>query len=88
MQGVDIKAGGRNKKVHRTAPKSDNPYLKLLVKVCVCVIILWGVCVCVWRLFTVRGPRHNTHLLSSKGSRSSLPIPSLSPAALPIFGSP
>lgn len=32
MQGIDLRAGGRNKKVHRTAPKSDNPYLKLLVK--------------------------------------------------------
>ncbi|KAL4431449.1 hypothetical protein ABPG75_006705 [Micractinium tetrahymenae] len=30
--GIDLKAGGRNKKVHRTAPKSDNPYIKLLVK--------------------------------------------------------
>ena len=26
-------AGGRNKKKHRTAPKSENVYLKLLVKV-------------------------------------------------------
>jgi hypothetical protein len=33
LQGIDLKAGGRNKRVHRTAPKSDNPYLKLLVKV-------------------------------------------------------
>lgn len=33
LQGIDIKAGGRNKTVHRSAPKSDNPYLKLLVKV-------------------------------------------------------
>ena len=32
-QGIDLKAGGRSKKVHRTAPKSDNVYLKLLVKV-------------------------------------------------------
>jgi len=32
-QGVDLIAGGRNKKVARTAPKSDNVYLKLLVKV-------------------------------------------------------
>jgi large subunit ribosomal protein L18e len=31
-QGVDIKAGGRNTRAKRTAPKSDNPYLKLLVK--------------------------------------------------------
>jgi large subunit ribosomal protein L18e len=30
--GVDLKAGGRNKRVHRTAPKSDNVYIKLLVK--------------------------------------------------------
>jgi large subunit ribosomal protein L18e len=28
----DLKAGGRNKRVHRTAPKSENPYVKLLVK--------------------------------------------------------
>ena len=32
-QGIDLEAGGRNKKVRRTAPKSDNVYLKLLVKV-------------------------------------------------------
>ena len=32
-QGIDLKAGGRNKRVHRSAPKSDNPYVKLLVKV-------------------------------------------------------
>ena len=32
MQGVDLIAGGRNKKSKRVAPKSDNPYLKLLVK--------------------------------------------------------
>ncbi|CAI7754806.1 unnamed protein product [Closterium sp. NIES-53] len=30
---IDLKAGGRNKKTHRTAPKSRNPYLLLLVKV-------------------------------------------------------
>mmetsp|Transcript_39845 Transcript_39845/g.88577 ORF Transcript_39845/g.88577 Transcript_39845/m.88577 type:complete len:188 (+) Transcript_39845:53-616(+) len=30
--GIDLKAGGRNKKVHRTAPKSENVYLRLLVK--------------------------------------------------------
>merc|ERR1712127_231754 len=30
--GIDIEAGGRNKKKHRTAPKSENVYLKLLVK--------------------------------------------------------
>lgn len=33
LQGIDLKAGGRNKTVHRDAPKSQNPYLKLLVKV-------------------------------------------------------
>jgi hypothetical protein len=32
-QGIDLKAGGRNCKKHRDAPKSDNVYLKLLVKV-------------------------------------------------------
>ena len=32
-QGIDLIAGGRNKKTHRTAPKSDNVYIKLLVKV-------------------------------------------------------
>lgn len=32
-QGIDLEAGGRNKKVWRTAPKSENVYLKLLVKV-------------------------------------------------------
>ena len=31
-QGIDIEAGGRNKKKARTAPKSENVYLKLLVK--------------------------------------------------------
>ena len=31
-QGIDIEAGGRNKKKSRTAPKSENVYLKLLVK--------------------------------------------------------
>jgi large subunit ribosomal protein L18e len=30
--GIDLIAGGRNKRTHRTAPKSDNVYLKLLVK--------------------------------------------------------
>lgn len=30
--GIDLIAGGRNKRVHRTAPKSTNPYVKLLVK--------------------------------------------------------
>jgi hypothetical protein len=59
LQGVDIKAGGRNKKVHRTAPKSDNPYLKLLVKVCVFVEIARV------RILTVRGTRHHMHLPSS-----------------------
>lgn len=33
LQGIDLEAGGRNKKTARTAPKSDNVYLKLLVKV-------------------------------------------------------
>jgi len=32
-QGIDLIAGGRNKKTHRTAPKTDNVYIKLLVKV-------------------------------------------------------
>ncbi|CAM6025317.1 unnamed protein product [Sphagnum balticum] len=31
-RGIDLKAGGRNKKTKRTAPKSENVYLKLLVK--------------------------------------------------------
>lgn len=31
-QGIDLVAGGRNKKKHRTAPKSENVYVKLLVK--------------------------------------------------------
>lgn len=31
--GIDLIAGGRSKTKHRTAPKSDNVYLKLLVKV-------------------------------------------------------
>jgi len=30
--GIDLIAGGRSKRTHRTAPKSDNIYLKLLVK--------------------------------------------------------
>eukprot|EP00897_Mesotaenium_endlicherianum_P000815 jgi/Mesen1/10734/ME000090S10188 len=30
--GIDLKAGGRNKKTARSAPKSNNVYLKLLVK--------------------------------------------------------
>ncbi|KAJ4797041.1 60S ribosomal protein L18 [Rhynchospora pubera] len=30
--GIDLKAGGRSKKTKRTAPKSDDVYLKLLVK--------------------------------------------------------
>ncbi|KAJ7562329.1 hypothetical protein O6H91_03G064600 [Diphasiastrum complanatum] len=29
--GIDLKAGGRNKKTKRTAPKSENVYLKLLL---------------------------------------------------------
>jgi hypothetical protein len=32
LQGIDLIAGGRNKKTSRTAPKSDNIYIKLLVK--------------------------------------------------------
>ena len=32
-QGIDLKAGGKSKKTKRTAPKSDDIYLKLLVKV-------------------------------------------------------
>ncbi|KAJ7977912.1 putative 60S ribosomal protein L18 [Quillaja saponaria] len=31
-QGIDLKAGGKSKKTKRTAPKSDDIYLKLLVK--------------------------------------------------------
>ncbi|KAK9824901.1 hypothetical protein WJX74_004577 [Apatococcus lobatus] len=30
--GIDLEAGGRNKTKHRTAPKSENVYLKLIVK--------------------------------------------------------
>ncbi|KAH7424954.1 hypothetical protein KP509_11G033500 [Ceratopteris richardii] len=30
--GIDLPAGGRNKKTKHTAPKSDNVYLKLVVK--------------------------------------------------------
>jgi len=30
--GLDIEAGGRNKKVTRSAPRSQNPYLMLIVK--------------------------------------------------------
>ena len=38
VQGIDLEAGGRNKRKHRTAPKSENVYLKLIVKVgTVCV---------------------------------------------------
>eukprot|EP00955_Chlamydomonas_euryale_P039863 351532-Chlamydomonas_euryale.AAC.12 len=32
-QGIDLEAGGRNKKTAREAPKSENVYLALLVKV-------------------------------------------------------
>ncbi|KAF3322762.1 60S ribosomal protein L18-2-like protein [Carex littledalei] len=32
LMGIDLKAGGRSKKTKRTAPKSDDVYLKLLVK--------------------------------------------------------
>jgi len=31
-QGIDLKAGGKSKKTKRTAPKSNDVYLKLLVK--------------------------------------------------------
>uniref|UniRef100_A0A6N2MYZ3 Large ribosomal subunit protein uL15/eL18 domain-containing protein n=1 Tax=Salix viminalis TaxID=40686 RepID=A0A6N2MYZ3_SALVM len=31
-KGIDLKAGGKSKKTKRTAPKSDDIYLKLLVK--------------------------------------------------------
>mmetsp|Transcript_19526 Transcript_19526/g.66400 ORF Transcript_19526/g.66400 Transcript_19526/m.66400 type:complete len:188 (-) Transcript_19526:334-897(-) len=30
--GIELRAGGRNKKKHRDAPKTDNLYVKLLVK--------------------------------------------------------
>lgn len=40
-QGIDLEAGGRNKKVHRTAPKSENVYLKLLVKVRPLFVLSW-----------------------------------------------
>mmetsp|Transcript_18643 Transcript_18643/g.45874 ORF Transcript_18643/g.45874 Transcript_18643/m.45874 type:complete len:186 (-) Transcript_18643:1100-1657(-) len=30
--GIDLEAGGRNKRKSRDAPKSENPYLRLLVK--------------------------------------------------------
>ena len=33
LQGIDLKAGGKSKKTKRTAPKSNDIYLKLLVKV-------------------------------------------------------
>ncbi|KAJ8444022.1 hypothetical protein Cgig2_020868 [Carnegiea gigantea] len=32
LQGIDLKAGGKSKKTKRTAPKSNDVYLKLLVK--------------------------------------------------------
>nr|GMD43762.1 60S ribosomal protein L18-2-like [Ipomoea batatas] len=32
LQGIDLKAGGKSKQTKRTAPKSDDVYLKLLVK--------------------------------------------------------
>ena len=32
-QGIDLVAGGRNKSKHRSAPKSENVYQLLLVKV-------------------------------------------------------
>ena len=33
VQGIDLKAGGRVRNNHRTAPRSENPYILLLVKV-------------------------------------------------------
>ena len=33
LQGIDLVAGGKSKKTKRTAPKSDDVYLKLTVKV-------------------------------------------------------
>ena len=33
VQGIDLKAGDKSKKMARTAPKSNDIYLKLLVKV-------------------------------------------------------
>lgn len=33
VQGIDLVAGGKSKKTKRTAPKSDDIYLKLIVKV-------------------------------------------------------
>lgn len=32
-QGIDLVAGGKSKKTKRNAPRSDDIYLKLLVKV-------------------------------------------------------
>uniref|UniRef100_A0A803KNY3 Large ribosomal subunit protein uL15/eL18 domain-containing protein n=1 Tax=Chenopodium quinoa TaxID=63459 RepID=A0A803KNY3_CHEQI len=32
LEGIDLKAGGKSKKTKRTAPKSNDVYLKLLVK--------------------------------------------------------
>merc|ERR1712054_570388 len=32
IMGLDIEAGGRNKKVTRSSPRSQNPYLMLIVK--------------------------------------------------------
>lgn len=45
VQGIDLEAGGRNKKTWRTAPKSENVYLKLLVKVRTAALLrlLWQV---------------------------------------------
>lgn len=33
LQGIDLEAGGRNKQKRREAPKSENVYVGLLVKV-------------------------------------------------------
>merc|ERR1711907_62434 len=32
LMGIDLKAGGRVRNSGRTAPKSENPYIRLLVK--------------------------------------------------------
>ena len=42
-QGIDLKAGGKSKKTKRTAPKSNDIYLKLLVKVSLFSILLCDV---------------------------------------------
>ena len=49
-QGIDLKAGGKSKKTKRTAPKSDDIYLKLLVKVLFPFLFLY--------LFTIELNQH------------------------------